>query len=762
MEEFHSEINQLRSSSQQLENVDVNHFVDEIEQIGQQLKTSEEFLLKEIQRLKTDLDANHSKLNYANELREIDAKTLNTFRTKFQDLTQLLADVKKKETNAWHIVQILRVNTSRLWHIFEAAAGVSATDKLINGNLEKILNSAQIEKDEQTTCLILLEKEHGDLLIKMKEIQLSVEHFRTTILEITKNTNETKLKVKKQQQINDHIHEQSSKRINHLTLNIKDVQILLVDYKFLINEIHDLVKLIFHIQTQIEIHNKTKFLQQTKLEKYKQDLSLKALNRTKYENQIYNLQKIIHQQNQNFQQLKSQQKQIIENRQELYKQIDSLEIDKNQIFTNQQQLVDTIKQSNLQRNLLDKEIFHKNHTIQNLQYSYRKLFKDYNKQQNITNHLQKASQANEQNLHTTKIEIDKFTEQVQQQNYLINYSEAELDSHTKDLQELENCLSITHEELSDQRTKVNESKTNVRLLKHKLHKIIGDEKPLAKEISQYRKQVLQNETNSIQLELNLKQNESKMNHYKKIIGKLICDSKQNDNVLMRENASLEKCHRQIKQSKENIKMLNKNLKNSESNYQSLKEIFYQAENENRLLKQQYKDLTFVIELLGYRQATTNNKLGPLYRTVKQLTKQHVDQANSIEQSKFDFNILQKYYSYLRLHNQRLRESISFKSQQHNEYLKSQSISNQSNNFQNQLQLQMNKTSNHIHYWHILMASSPDKFNNISKLFLIKKKIVHKTDELVKLKKFFREKEILYHYLNQIYERREKLREKNKC
>ncbi|CAF3057182.1 unnamed protein product [Rotaria socialis] len=390
MEEFHSEINQLRSSSQQLENVDVNRFVDEIEQIGQQLKTSEEFLLKEIQRLRNDLDANHSKLNYANELREIDAKTLKTFRTKFQDLRQLLVDVKKKETNAWHIVQILRVNTSRLWHIFEAAAGVSATDKLINGNLEKVLNSAQIEKDEQTTCLILLEKEHGDLLIKMKEIQLSVEHFRTTILEITKNTNETKLKIKKQQQINDHIHEQSSKRINHLTLNIEDVQILLVDYKFLINEIHDLVKLIFHIQTQIEIHNKTKFLQQTKLEKYKQDLSLKTLNRTKYENQIFNLQKTIHQQNQNFQQLKNQQKKIIENRQELYKQIDTLEIDKTQILTNQQQLIDTIKQSNLKTNLLDKEIFHKNHTIQNLQYSYRKLFKDCNKQQNITNHLQRT------------------------------------------------------------------------------------------------------------------------------------------------------------------------------------------------------------------------------------------------------------------------------------------------------------------------------------------------------------------------------------
>ncbi|CAF3668483.1 unnamed protein product, partial [Rotaria sp. Silwood1] len=105
MEEFHNQINQLRINSQQIENFDISYFVNEIEQIDQQLKFSQEFLLKEIQRLKKDLDINYTKLNYANELRTIDQVTLTTFKTKFQDLKKLLADVKNKEINAWHIIQ---------------------------------------------------------------------------------------------------------------------------------------------------------------------------------------------------------------------------------------------------------------------------------------------------------------------------------------------------------------------------------------------------------------------------------------------------------------------------------------------------------------------------------------------------------------------------------------------------------------------------------------------------------------------------------
>jgi len=58
-----------------------------------------------------------------------------------------------------------------------------------------------------------------------------------------------------------------------------------------------------------------------------------------------------------------------------------------------------------------------------------------------------------------------------------------------------------------------------------------------------------------------------------------------------------------------------------------------------------------------------------------------------------------------------------------------------------------------------MISSPEKFNNISKLFLIKKKLVKKSNEVLDLKKIFYEKNTLYRYLNQIYLRRQKLIEK---
>ena len=106
MEEFHNQIEELRVNTQQLDNIDIKNFINEIEEVGLLIKSSEEFLLKEIQRLKQDLDRNNIKLNYANELRQIDQITLKKFQTKFHDLTQLLAEIKKKEVNAWHLVQV--------------------------------------------------------------------------------------------------------------------------------------------------------------------------------------------------------------------------------------------------------------------------------------------------------------------------------------------------------------------------------------------------------------------------------------------------------------------------------------------------------------------------------------------------------------------------------------------------------------------------------------------------------------------------------
>jgi hypothetical protein len=66
---------------------------------GRQLKYFQEFFFKEIQDLNK-----HS--NHANELREIDQNTLKTFQTKFQDLSQLLSDIRKKESNTDHLVQV--------------------------------------------------------------------------------------------------------------------------------------------------------------------------------------------------------------------------------------------------------------------------------------------------------------------------------------------------------------------------------------------------------------------------------------------------------------------------------------------------------------------------------------------------------------------------------------------------------------------------------------------------------------------------------
>lgn len=80
--------------------IDVLFYSDE------QLKSSQNFLLKEIQRLKQDFDKYTSKVNYANELRTIDQNTLKTFQNKFQDLTQVFRNLKEKELNTWQLVQV--------------------------------------------------------------------------------------------------------------------------------------------------------------------------------------------------------------------------------------------------------------------------------------------------------------------------------------------------------------------------------------------------------------------------------------------------------------------------------------------------------------------------------------------------------------------------------------------------------------------------------------------------------------------------------
>ena len=115
------------------------------------------------------------------------------------------------------------------------------------------------------------------------------------------------------------------------------------------------------------------------------------MNCTDSEAQLAHYQSLTHKRNENFLYLKNQQMKTIENRQHLYQHLYSLEHEMIQIEHYQKRLLNTIKQVNFNRNLLNKEILFSNCAVRDLENSYRKLIKDHKKQQNITNNLQNTS-----------------------------------------------------------------------------------------------------------------------------------------------------------------------------------------------------------------------------------------------------------------------------------------------------------------------------------------------------------------------------------
>lgn len=241
-------------------------------------------------------------------------------------------------------------------------------------------------------------------------------------------------------------------------------------------------------------------------------------------------------------------------------------------------------------------------------------------------------------LEIIKLRISRLTEQNSNQN--------PIEFHTKDIQNLENCLLTTHEELLNQRNKVRQSQLNVKIVTQKMHRIITNERPIIKEIFYDQKQMIQNDIIHKQLELNTRKNEEKIKYYKTMIGKLIFDWNKNDRILKQENLFLKQLDKKTEKSKENWKILNKNFKSSENNYQYLKEIFREKDCENKQLKQQYTDLTFIIQLLGQRQAIFDNKLQPLYKKLKHLTTQHHEKSIKIFRGKVMFHTISSFQAWV--------------------------------------------------------------------------------------------------------------------
>lgn len=268
--------------------------------------------------------------------------------------------------------------------------GATIADEILDEDVQKLLARTRTENEEQANLLASLEQEHGDLLLKMKEIQLTVERFRTTILQTTQHTRNLERQIKAEQQINDQAHERSSRRIQQLHANLHDVQTLLVDYKSTVHEVQELMKLIFHVQTELELHQKTTLNYQTKLAKYKQDLTRLLMNRAHCKSQIVDLERSLQQHYQHSQQIEQRQQAILQQREVLHERIHAYEKDKEAMLDTQSQLLATIHQTSLINENLETKALDSNRTLKDLQLAHRQLLKEHKSQQELTVRLHRT------------------------------------------------------------------------------------------------------------------------------------------------------------------------------------------------------------------------------------------------------------------------------------------------------------------------------------------------------------------------------------
>lgn len=229
-----------------------------------------------------------------------------------------------------------------------------------------------------------------------------------------------------------------------------------------------------------------------------------------------------------------------------------------------------------------------------------------------------AVDVNDQQMELTRASINRIAREIKGHDDRILLQERQTHLTAKELLDLENCQSATKEELTYQQTRMNETKANVTSLTHKVHRLAADEKPLMKEITRYQRLIAHHTANSTDLELNLKQNESKITRCRLAISKLVRVTRQADEVVAQESQSLEEHRLKQRKTDRSIVRFDGNLTRSMSSYQNLKDTYTSLDEENKQLKQEHERLTFVIQLLGHRQIMANDELQPLHTETKRL------------------------------------------------------------------------------------------------------------------------------------------------
>ena len=637
------------------------------------------------------------------------------------------------------------MNTSRLWYIFESAIGANLSEQLTYEQFATLIRLAQTSKDQQATNLSLMEREHGELLIKMKEIQVSLETFRTSILDIVQQTHAKKARVIREQQLHHHAHEQSVARVNQLLSNVDDVQVLLADYKSVLSEVHHLIKLIYQIQTQLELHHKSTLIYRRKLDRYKQDLALAVVHRAEYAVHRNSLQKTIRQQTDHLQELDQQQRRLLEQRQQFHQRIQLLDRETERIVNDQQNVFDAIKQARTRSNLLRNTLFQSNQSGKDQQYSLRQLMKTHRSQQDRVNYLDTTIQHHSQRRQLIRAGIDQIDRTINEQTSVVQQKQTQIESRTKDLHELESRRVLVHNELQHLHGQVDETKAQLRTLGQQVHRLTANEKPFRRDIARYEKQLVGHRMHRTKIQSNLKQNQTRIDRHRTALAKLNIGVKHQDEGLSRDQRALQHSYQQIETVKQTVLCSQENLEFTETNYRHLRGTFAMVEKENSKLKQQQTDLTFLIQLLGQRQVSSNYRLQSLYNRCFR-------SKETIAQAEADLCLLHKYHRRLQLYNQQLQQSLTFQWQRDFELANAQHSCHQLDHLRSQLQMEMTKQCQHVYYWHSLMISAPDEYNRIAKLFLIKSQLVDRSHELASLKRVVSEKEMLCHYLTHIHRR----------
>jgi chromosome segregation ATPase len=282
------------------------------------------------------------------------------------------------------------VSTSRLWNIFQLGTGSNIDQQILHHDVQHLIIQAEKIICQQRTYFNRLENIHGELVVRMKEVQVSLELFRTRIIEQRTNLSNIHKYIDHEQQNNISSRVQSMKRIDHLLGNVNDVHRFLLDYRSIVHDVHQLIALISRLQNEIEIHQKSIDVNQIRFDRYRQDLSNIRMYRNTTQHRIEHHRQLFDQHVKQLNILHEQQTRLVDKREQYHRQMIELEHQRVRIIDEQQALLDEILRTKTKKLSQEKQIIDCHRMLTTVRYAYRQDINDYRRHNDRNQHLHRT------------------------------------------------------------------------------------------------------------------------------------------------------------------------------------------------------------------------------------------------------------------------------------------------------------------------------------------------------------------------------------